>query len=420
MSQGSEIGTKPSGTSRRRRLLIAGGVAGTVVAFVLAFRPLHRTPPTEPPLPDWTGVDPEVVDTIQAARQEVAEKPTSEPAWGRLGMVLNAHGFPLEANLCYAEAERLGATDPRWPYLRGVNLLPTDPDAGIACLERAVERCGDVPPAPRLRLAEALLDRGRLDEAERQLRQSLAREPNNLRGRLGLGRLAFLREDWRGAVEQLATCAGDEHARKLAHSLSAQSRRRLGEASEAQAEADKAEKLPEDTGWPDPFADEMAAWQRGLKARIQEASDLMNAGKPKQAIAVLEQAASQYPKAVQVWLGLGALWFQVGRVDAAEAAFRQAVQVDPNAAEGWFRLGCLQARNRPQEAADSFRRVIRLRPDHTLAHFNLGHRLQQLGDPAGACEEFRAALRCRPDYAPAREALRGLEKGGKAPPTSKP
>jgi tetratricopeptide (TPR) repeat protein len=395
-------------------------VAGAVLSLFSLWLWLRPARP-EPPMPDCTGVDPEVVQTIQAARREVQEKPTTASAWGRLGMVLNVHSFPREANSCYAEAERLDAGDPRWPYLRGLNLLPTDPDAAIPCLERAVACGGDEPPAPRLRLAEALLDQGRLDEADRHLRQSPAREGNNPRARFGLGRLAFLRENWRSAVDLLATCTADEHARKRAHILRAQALRHLGEANDARREADEAEKLPPDDDWPDPFADEVAACQRGLAARILAASDLAKAGKLPQAIAVLEQAAAEYPQAVEVWLGLGALWFQVGRVDRAEGAFRRAVQVDADAAEGWFRLGCLQARNRPQEAADSFRQVIRLRPDHALAHFNLAHRLVQLGDPASARDEFHATLRCRPDYAPAREALQALEKKGeKAPAPSKP
>jgi tetratricopeptide (TPR) repeat protein len=420
MSQEPEIVTPSAGPSRRRRLA-AGAVAAAVLALLIGLWLWHRRPRLEPPLPDLTGVDPEVVETITQARRDLLQKPSSAPAWGHLGMVLNAHGFLTEANRCFAEAERLNPAEPRWPYLQGVNLLPSDPDSGIAFLERAVEGCGDAPLTPRLRLAEALLDRGRLADADRHLKQTLAREPHNLRARLSLGRLAFLREDWRNALKQLAACGEDEHTRKLAHTLSAQVRRRLGEGKRAEAEADGAEQLPSDANWPDPYTDAVAALQRGLHARIQQAAALTHAGKPGQAIQLLEQTSAKYPESVEIWLGLGGLWFQLGRPDRAEGAFHKAVEADPDAAEGWFRLGCIQALDRPREAADSFRRVIRLRPDHTLAHFNLGHRLKQLGDLAGAAEEFRATLRCRPDYAPARDALHTLEeKGGKAPAVPRP
>src|SRR5213079_2958398 len=118
----------------------------------------------------------------------------------RLGMVLRAHDFDAEANRCFEEAERLDPREPRWPYLRGQTLVLTDPEAGILCLRRAVQCCGDSPTAPRLRLAEALLEQGRLDEAQSHLEQAARRDP---RARLAWGRLALLREDWRGALAHL-------------------------------------------------------------------------------------------------------------------------------------------------------------------------------------------------------------------------
>ena len=73
-------------------------------------------------------------------------------------MVLYAHDYLSEAERCFVQAEKLDAADPRWPYLQARTLLkdPLDPGAGLRCLERAVQRAGDVP-APRLRLASALL-----------------------------------------------------------------------------------------------------------------------------------------------------------------------------------------------------------------------------------------------------------------------
>jgi hypothetical protein len=49
--------------------------------------------------------------------------------------------------------------------------------------------------------------------------------------------------------------------------------------------------------------------------------------------------------------------------------------------------------------------VVRLKPDHTLGHFNLGLCKKELGDRTGAIRAFEQALRCQPDYEPARKAL---------------
>src|SRR4051812_13730878 len=73
-----------------------------------------------PPLPDLHGRDAEVVQLIEQTHREVLAEPRSASAWGRLGMVLRAHNFGAEANVCFAEAERLDPGEPRWPYFHGL------------------------------------------------------------------------------------------------------------------------------------------------------------------------------------------------------------------------------------------------------------------------------------------------------------
>jgi tetratricopeptide (TPR) repeat protein len=402
--------------------LIAGAAAAVAaLGLGVAGWLWTRGESAQPPLPDLTDVDAEVADAVRAARGAVLACPRAADAWGRLGKVLRAHDFDAEANRCFEEAERLDPREPRWPYLRGLALILTDPGAGIPCLERAVQRCGDSPPAPRLRLVEALLEQDRLDEAQSHLEQAARRDPANPRARLAWGRLALLREDWRGALERLESCLNNGHSRKLALNLRAEAWGRLGERERARAEQRRAAELPDDEGWSDPFVEEVLRLQQGLRPRIAHADELLRGGQLMEALALLVETADRYPKSVEAWLLLGEAHRRLGRMDRAERAFREAVRVAPEAAEAWFRLGCFQARlGQEREAAESFRRTIRLKPDHADAHFNLGHRLKLLGDPAGAADQFREALRCRPDYGPARDALNALEApAGKAPPSQR-
>lgn len=408
----------PGREGRARPRWLAGTVlAAALLALAIGIWLWRR--PLRPELPpvDLAGIDPEIVEAVTAAQRQVLRKPRSGSAWGRLGMVLRAHDFDVPANRCLAQAERLDPEEPRWPYLQAQTLLLSDPDGGIACLERAVERCQDTPLAPRLRLAEALLDTGRLDQAELHLQQALARDPDNARTHLDLGRLAILRQDWRKALEHLTRCVADANARRFALLLRAQVYRRLGERAQADADESQAEKLPEHEAWPDQFLDEVWHLQRGLEARLVSAERLRRDGRLDQAIPILEDTAQKYPTSFLPGLRLSELWHRLGREDRAEAACRQALRADPDAAQVWFWLGCLQVLKGPHEAADSFRRTLRLKPDHAGAHFNLACCLRQTGDLAGAAEEFRRALRCRPDLARARTALKELE--GKVPPRTK-
>jgi tetratricopeptide (TPR) repeat protein len=407
---GSRSKTQGTKLFRRKRWIVGTVIGGALVMLAMGVWQGRRPRPPEPPIPDLTDADPEVVEAITEARRGMEQDPFSGPAWGRLGMVLRAHEFSVPANFAFTQAERLDPRQPRWPYLQGLTLVQADPSAGIDCLERAVELCGESYLVPRLRLAEALLDAGRMDEAEKHINASAALEANNPRVHLDLGRLAVLRQDWRKALEHLTACVQDEHARRKALMLRSVAYRGLGERKFAEDDESQAVKLDGDLAWPDPFADEVSRLQRGLTARLQTAESLRRAGRLEEAIQILEDTGRKYPLSAQPWLSLADLWQGLGHFDRAELAAQQAAGADPELALAWQALGSLQALNRRlHEAADSFRRAISLKPDYTKAHFNLACCLAQLGDPAAAAEECRIALRCRPDYAPARAALQEIE-----------
>jgi tetratricopeptide (TPR) repeat protein len=390
---------------RKWRWMAGAAIVGVLVLLAIGVWRWRRPRPTQLPALDFAQVDPEVVEAITEARLQVERKPFSGPAWGHLGMVLLAHEHIVEANFCLAEAERADPRQPRWPYLQGTILLLSDPQAAIDCLQRAVERSGEAL-GPRLRLVEALLGAGRLDEADRHLQEALEQDAHDVRIQFDLGRLALERQDWRTALAHLTACVEDEHARRRALTMRAQVYRRLGEPKQAEDDEKRAMSLPEDDNWPDPFIDEVLELERGLVARMETVDKLRRAGRSAQAIRILEDTAKKYPKSSQPWLSLADIWQALGRIDRAEQACQQAVQANPESAEAWFSLGRIQALKRPAAAADTFRRAIQLKPDHALAHFNLGCCLRQLDDPTGAAEEYRLTLRCCPDYEPARAALK--------------
>ena len=150
--------------------------------------------------------------------------------------------------------------------------------------------------------------------------------------------------------------------------------------------------------------------RQGLSARLTFAHMLRRGGNTEQAIDFLQETARKYPASPLPWLILAEFWRDLGRTDRGEQACRQAIKVDPEAVQGWYGLGCFQLPNRPEEAMASFRRALDLKPDHALAHLNLGLCLKRLGDLSGAEAELRSALRCRPDLPEARAALEEVTK----------
>src|SRR5204862_4645185 len=191
----SRPSTPPAGPGRRRvRTAVLVGVLAVAAPGLGWFAWGWATAPA-PPAVSYADVDPAVAGAIEAARRQVWWTPHSAAAWGRLGMLLRAHGVRPEANRCFARAEQLAPDDPRWPYLQGYALRLDDPEAAARHLQRAVALCGTTPDGPALTLAEVSARQGRLDDAEAQFRRVLENNPDNARAHLGLGRLALERDD---------------------------------------------------------------------------------------------------------------------------------------------------------------------------------------------------------------------------------
>jgi len=158
-------GEQPGLKRRRRRLGVAVILLTATVAAALAgwyaFRPWSEA---KPPEADLSGVDPAVAAAVHEAGDAVRKAPRSGEAWGRLGMILLAHNFYAEARTCFARAEQLDPREETWPYLRGALLLTEDPREAVAAFHRAAGLSAE--PVIRMRLAETLLDQGRVDEVE--------------------------------------------------------------------------------------------------------------------------------------------------------------------------------------------------------------------------------------------------------------
>jgi tetratricopeptide (TPR) repeat protein len=82
----------------------------------------------------------------------------------------------------------------------------------------------------------------------------------------------------------------------------------------------------------------------------------------------------------------------------AESEFRTAVRLDPQNSDLHFNLGCaLDLNGNSEGAIAEYRRALRLNPESDHAHFNLGSVLGGKGDWDGEIAEEREALRLDPD-----------------------
>src|SRR5207244_2037808 len=246
----------------------------------------------KPPEVDTSGREPEIVAAIEAARAEAIEQPRSGKAWGRLGMVLLAHDYEAEAQVCLARAEELDPDEPRWAYLNGWIIEGRDPEAALPLLRRAAALAGH-KPEPHLHLAETLLGLGRIDEAQAEFRHVLNDDPTHPhpRARLGLARIASQQGRLDEALDQAREAALLVPKLRSAQALLAEIHHRRGDAA---AEEKVLALLPtcQDLNWPDPYLEEIEERQVGSPARLARANRLWQEGRLNEALVLLQKAAA--------------------------------------------------------------------------------------------------------------------------------
>lgn len=384
-----------TGRGRQIAVLLATGlIAIAVIVSVLIPRP------SSPPMIDFNGANPAVRTAIESAIQKVKEDLRSGLAWGRLGMVLSAHEYVAESLVCYREAQRWDQWEYRWPYLLAVGLEVSDPRSAIQEYRHAIERDGSVP-APRIRLAELHLNLGQLDDAEEQLRSLKTSMPDDGRVLFRMAQLLYRRGKLHEALS-LATSAHDSapQQRQVAE-LVRQLRRATGKDGFAVA-GDKPS-IQTQTGWPDPLLESVRSLRRDPYWLAVQGQQLIAQGRSDEGIIELERAASAAPDDWTLAAQVGRIYLSTSRLQLADDFLSRSIKRFPQACDLWRLRGSSRLiQQRWAEAAEDFRKALRLKPDDAPSRSDLGFCLQRQGQLEAAKREFTEALQLDPAFSAAR------------------
>lgn len=379
--------------------------AAALCAAYVALRPRAPQPPNVP----TAGLDPAVAKLIEGTLAEVRTAPESAAAWGKLGSVLMHYEFLDEATVAFARAERLAPKEPRWPYLHALLLLPREPGAALPHLRRATALSPERPDAPRLRLAQFLAERGQSAEAAALFDDLRRADPAHAPALLGLARLRQNEGRLADSSNLLVRCLTNPHTAKAAHLTLAAVQQTQGHSSAVAETARQLANLPADAPWPDPWWTEALAWRVGRKARLEDASALIDQGQLAPAAQLLAAVSRDYPGDEEAWYQLGWTLNQSQQFADAERALREHLRLSPRSPKGHAQLAvALLAQRRHAEAIDVLRAAIVLKPTWRELHSNLGYACVQLGRLDEAIGHYRHALLHDPNYVPSYTALADL------------
>jgi predicted O-linked N-acetylglucosamine transferase (SPINDLY family) len=108
-------------------------------------------------------------------------------------------------------------------------------------------------------------------------------------------------------------------------------------------------------------------------------------------------------------LQIAAQHHQAGRLELAAEIYRRILAVAPDHPDALQRMGVLAHQiGQPAVGVECFRRAMAADPSNAEVIYNLGLALEQQGDRAGAIEAYRRALAVAPDFAQASNNLGSL------------
>jgi tetratricopeptide (TPR) repeat protein len=232
---------------------------------------------------------------------------------------------------------------------------------------------------PRLMLARALLEDGRLEMAQRVFAELAVREPDNPATWRSLGRIYGRLGNWLAAREAWSLVTEIDPGPFEARLELAEACRQAGDADAAQAELKSILALDPD--------------HRGalaLLGRVQRIRD------PEASLACWSRLADLDPAAIEPWLQVARIHLQHQRLEDAEAGFRAVLDRNATHGEALASLGRILEQRDPEAALDWFARWSESDPTSVGPWLGTGRLHAGLKQSALAETAFRRALELAP------------------------
>lgn len=149
------------------------------------------------------------------------------------------------------------------------------------------------------------------------------------------------------------------------------------------------------------YSDFKTEQSKGVESDLYETltSLYLAAKKPNEALVIIEKGLAKYPNNAKLKEDQTNAYLASGNTEKFVAGLKEQLAKNPNDATNWYNLGVMQAKTPAtvNDALDSFKKAIELKPDFANAYQNLVY--TTIGDDGKIVSEINALRKDKPDAA---------------------
>ncbi len=340
---------------------------------------------------DLSGQEKQVAAKIEGLLAAVRAQPGDGDLWGKLGINLYVHDWRKESVPCFAEAAKLTQEDARWPYYAGVALFNLSDSAATTYYQMALDR----EPANalfRLRLANALKQRGELETAESHYHEILNLDDKHSNALSGLASIHLLRDNYPLAIEYAEKALASDSRNRDAVAVLANSARKLQNQEMLELYSSRLQSLPAKNNISDPYVSDMIV--EGVSSRWYRVrgNEYLSSGYTDRAISELSKVLEIREDAV-AHNDLGSAYLKGGKLAEAVTHFRKAIDLQPQKSEFLNNLGIALCQQGDMDTGLSYiQKATALSPDNTDITLSYARNLMKAGQWKQARNAYEAGL----------------------------
>ena len=142
------------------------------------------------------------------------------------------------------------------------------------------------------------------------------------------------------------------------------------------------------------------------QAQVDAVISLYSRGQMQEALSASKTLVKDYPNTPLLYNISGAIYHEVGQLDAAVKCYEMSLAINPNYAEAHNNLGnALKELGELEASVKHYEQALAIKPNYAEAHYNLGNTLKELGELEASIKCFEQALAIKPNYAEAHNNL---------------